>query len=1067
MTFNRLKKLVSFTTTISCLTAFLTLMPCAAITALAEQTPALSTSPMSPSKQTDDQAKRLESLLQEILVLRAAIAGQALEGGRLERILSIDYCDQASVDGKKAGLQGLVTEKRKELQKANWSGRPPFPDLQPQDYVGPSGLRAISVPEPTRFHTLLAEYESLRLQLRFLSLSASDRAAFHEREAEADRMAQEKIKEEEQKRLAEKEADRMAEARRAAEERTETARKETDRAIAGERTALEAIGSELAAYLNNIAFNQEQLSLTEQERRALLVVLRNKANTAPAESPAMDALYDEMVQIMQTARRDLASSLDSYAALPPAPSYRGDLSSLTPIVEDQKTAIEELKELSKQTASRARKAETLAGDLAWSRLKATIAWSEDVSTLRLDVLQKVSRPKRALLLGITREGIAQLKREITDIALFLRWTKAGGKKFLIEEVSSLKDPFVAGGFASKVLWIILLLAVYGYVIRHGKGFLERLQGLANDVLRSPLLLRRTRQVFSLVQDMFRELVLLGAVISSPVIIGFDPARKYWHVAYAIALWYAAYRLLVRISLHTINWLMPGDQLDIQLGQNRLLLRSVVLAGRYILMINVILIIAEAILGQGYLYHIVTSIAWIGAFIIFAILIRWWREGISQAYLKIKPSGTLAGFVQATRSRWYGFFVAIAAFGVLMADTLAHAFQRFIYSFEQSQRMLAYLFRRRLEKNALLTEGDAPPPLGLPPEAAAFFNEGPLREPSLLIDFFPHMDLFTKAVQEWKTGSHVGAFAIVGDFGFGKTTWLIEARQRTGDGNTAFLAITERATTQNEVLTFLASGLGAPAEAGKSTETLSTWLRRGEKRLVIVDDLHLWFLRSIGASEALRAFNTIAQLTGDHIFWLCSLSNYPYRYYSWASGDNTVFRAVVTLPPWPEKTIETLLRTRSDLAGLRLNFDGLLMESAENYQAKTDPAATAKDYNRLIWDLSLGSPRAAIQYWVTSLSVDAGGVARVRFFNRPDGKVLDDLNEQDRFVLACVVWHEQASIAEISSMLRFPSGTCTDAIWRLRELGVLHGRGDYFRVTAQWWPETVRYLKRKHLVPSES
>jgi hypothetical protein len=51
-------------------------------------------------------------------------------------------------------------------------------------------------------------------------------------------------------------------------------------------------------------------------------------------------------------------------------------------------------------------------------------------------------------------------------------------------------------------------------------------------------------------------------------------------------------------------------------------------------------------------------------------------------------------------------VAIAAFGVLMADTLAHAFQRYIYSFEQSQRMLAYLFRRRLEKKALLTEGDA-------------------------------------------------------------------------------------------------------------------------------------------------------------------------------------------------------------------------------------------------------------------------------------------------------------------------------------------------------------------------
>jgi hypothetical protein len=214
-----------------------------------------------------------------------------------------------------------------------------------------------------------------------------------------------------------------------------------------------------------------------------------------------------------------------------------------------------------------------------------------------------------------------------------------------------------------------------------------------------------------------------AVLLSPVIIGFDPARRYWDTAYAIALWYASYRIIIKICLHAVDWLLPGDRLNMDQERNRLLMRSILLSGRYILTVNVILIIAEAGLGRGYLYHIVARLAWIGAFIIFAVLIRWWREGISEAYLKIKPQGTLSGFVLATREAWYGFFVAIAAFAVLMIDTLAHAFRRFVYSFEQSQRMLAYLFRRRLERKALTAEATTIEPAGIPPEAAAFFDGG--------------------------------------------------------------------------------------------------------------------------------------------------------------------------------------------------------------------------------------------------------------------------------------------------------------------------------------------------------
>jgi hypothetical protein len=213
------------------------------------------------------------------------------------------------------------------------------------------------------------------------------------------------------------ENDRIARARREAEEKTRAARMETGLAISREQKALESVLAELAAYRSNLDFTRENLLLSGQEHRARLVVLRNRLTGTPAGSTDMDVLYDEMVSVMQDARKDMAESLDSYSAKHQAPRYTGDMSSLSPIDGEQKSSIERLRKLSGEASDAADEAEAVAADLSWLRLKSSIAWAEDVNVLRLEVLQKTSRAKRARILGITREGIAQLKREVTDKAL--------------------------------------------------------------------------------------------------------------------------------------------------------------------------------------------------------------------------------------------------------------------------------------------------------------------------------------------------------------------------------------------------------------------------------------------------------------------------------------------------------------------------------------------------------------------------------------------------------------------------------------------------------------------------
>ncbi len=171
-----------------------------------------------------------------------------------------------------------------------------------------------------------------------------------------------------------------------------------------------------------------------------------------------------------------------------------------------------------------------------------------------------------------------------------------------------------------------------------------------------------------------------------------------------------------------------------------------------------------------------------------------------------------------------------------------------------------------------------------------------------------------------------------------------------------------------------------------------------------------------------------------------------------------------LQTWDEGLVSELLSKRMNAAGWHADYRALVPggQSGVYTQARID--LTARDFNRLVWDFTLGSPRSALHYWLKSLVPGSEKTAQVRLFPQPEGNLLERRDETDKFVLASVYWHNRLTVQEAALSLRYPIYACADSLIKMHEMGILRYNNDgWYSVTTAWWPLVTRYLRRKNLI----
>jgi hypothetical protein len=1036
-------------------------------------------------------AERAATLRVTLANLRLVLEGKVPTDGYIEDLFPFDLDDEKAVEAERKALTEDIAawnKRRKDLQTVSDAGpRDAGIDADGSAKAGkgtkgPASAQDAgivdaattadataedaSAEQPVDEATVLGlEVEVAEARRAFLELPRERRRALLDQDAERKRVAFEKERANAEREKALTEQRRAEAARQKALEEAERARDEMGRVVANEHARMEGARGAQAIYRRELAERRQAWaaqSSAQQERANALI--DRAAQVTPA-SPEANALYDDIVAELATLRGQVREGLSAYRQSPQAARYTPDASFdaiRSKLAEKDRSAVEtSVGELSEAATDLERQARSL----AWDTLEASVAKERELNTKRVELLDVISSAKRDDVLGFGPEGIAQLRRELERMALEGAWYRAHGEVRVRELRDLSSNPFWIG----QVTWTaLLLLGVLGAVIcarRKGPTALERLRVGVVRSIRRPSLARPVAAIIDAVVAVLPPLVFLIGVLGAERALGKTADLVELSVPLRLLLWYASYRLFIVASHRLLYRAISRGAKEGPAGtpsqRSELVARSVRMVARYGFSVAITLIVAAEVLGKGYLYHLVLQFAWLGAFPIFFVLVRRWRGDIADAYLAHRTEGRLADLVRSTRDRWFGFFVAVAAFAVVVGQVSLRAARRFVLGFEQTRKALAFLFRRRLEKQAAEVT-TAPTEEQLPEDLRVWFSEDPVAEETYAISDLAGMDRFETERDRWARGEKSTALIVVGETGFGKTSWLNAAQTRVS-GPVRRITLRHRISREDDLLAFLVRELGLSASETATRSTVIDAIAKSERQVILVDDAHHLTLRGVGTLGAWDVFAEIVERTRHNTLWVAAMNGFAFQHLAWTRGGVEPFREKIHLRSWSEARIGLLLDSRSRESGYEMVYDDLVVDKLEGVQGEAQLVSTQEGYVRLIWDYADGCPRVALHCWKNSLVPDGPKRVRVRLFRRPKADELESLSDTERFVLASVVWHGSLTRDEAVTSLNLSLPVCEDAFDKLHDQGVLGEREGRFRIVTRWLCPVLRFLRRKHLI----
>lgn len=913
---------------------------------------------------------------------------------------------------------------------------------------------------------LLEQYEAslnlkiAQLSLTFLKKPLAARTSLLEAEKQAQAQAKAAEEAEKAKLLALEQQSKAEEAQRLAILEATKAKDIESKAIANEKVKAESIQAALAKLKTDILSRASSIADIRTQKSSRIFEQQELVRKATPNSEEAANLYDKIIIEVEKARNDLAASLDNMQENSQLPEYKPTDFTIT---NDNAEDIKNLKNTALTIQSTRSEIQNLLDKIKWEEAVYTENYASQLNKSRLVLLAKLPEEKRSTVLGIHAEGRNQFWREVTHITLLTRWTLLSSKPKIHDLLELLHSPFAMAALIFKIVILCIIIIVSRFISQRGVGWVNLLRTYIATSMREPTLRKLLLSVFASISTIWNEVIFLSALQVIPAFFPNDVSNPLFATILAILMSIAWYKLVMTSSYNIILWLSSTSLGAMPAKRKSKIIKSIYLVGRFTLYLIIYLTISEAILGKGYLYHIATRFGWLGAFPIILTLISWWRTNIIEAYLARKTTGAFADALRKTQTAWYGFFVAMLAVTFMFIIWLGISAQRFALSFEHTRKALAYLFRRRLEKQAEENVIDIVK-MELPEKLKEALKTTPVSNEEFILDRFPKLDDFIQDTEEWfKNNSRIGAWLIVGRIGLGKTSWMNVAAMRINFMPVITIPLSYRLKNSSEVISCIGAAINSES---KTTDEIIASLLLMPKGMIVIDNLQNMVLRSVGHLEAWDTLCTIIERTGHHIYWLGACTHYSYEFLEWARKSKDVFRNIVNLSKWSESEIRELLEVRTNYSGYRIVYDDLVVHGNDAVNNHTQLISTAQEYARLIWDYSEGCPRVALQCWADSLLPVSKKTMQVRLFERPDLQLLENLEESQRFILASVLWHENSNIEESSLSLRYTKIKCEDSLRQLNEDNILFKSEDNrYRISTKWLPFVIRYLRRKHLIES--
>jgi len=884
------------------------------------------------------------------------------------------------------------------------------------------------------------------LWLRFLELDDAERGRLLSKYAQSSVEPSEALAE--QISGAEQAAKDAASERAVALVDSQEAKTESRRLIADRRAQLLSVKEAQARFKAELANSRVKVEATTESALAWNRRVRELQSTMPAgEARASEAdnLYRGLTKDLSGARDDLSGALDavrsepSGVALPP----NADADQLPTDIDD--TATRQLRiELGKSAVElQAEEAE-----LRWDRAKALRDAIVIMNQARLRLFEMLSETRRDSLEGFGPDGVAQVKRELDQIILEVRFHLLAVPREAARQYRQLRS--APGPVVFSLFQLLALVLVFRWWRRRADDTLEQSRRAWLQKRPQTHFTRGISTFVWYVRRIRKSLEWLAFFALLSILIakaGRLPETKYVQI---VILWLLAGRFVVELIDATAS--RQGFSSE---SSAKLRFRSLRLVGVSVVAVGLILSLTVATVGKGAIYAWVVSSFGFLAIPVFLVLIVWWKDTIFERAKGRETSRVL----QSVARHDHGLltYPAAAIGGVyLLIEGIAGFIVRRVSDLAPLRRIFTYLFRRGVEKKKTATPaeyGTEP----IPPKLYDALSPHPQPAPELLTSY---MSESVHAMRALVRSDRDAIVAVVGERGLGKTTFL---NRVTSDLEPSSLcAVQCQPGGFSSLLVEFARALGLPETA--SEEEVIESLRKRAPDVIRVDDAQRLVRPLIGGLEAIDQLIELTRRVSSKTTWLIAIGMPAWQYLRRARGDRAAFDQVIELQRWEENQIASLIEQRSAAAEVVPSFERLVVPRQVRTSPVSDEERTKRDFYRILWDYSDGNPEVALHFWRESLYRRPDDeTVHVRLFSGPSASQLDDLPATFYFVLRTVVQLELAVEEDVVTCTDLSSAEVADALRAARVHGYIKGDGHLFEIDLQWYRAIISILRRKHLL----
>ena len=844
------------------------------------------------------------------------------------------------------------------------------------------------------------------------------------------------------------------------------ARTEASRLVAEERARLLGVIKHQAEFEASLA--KRELTLAAAKERTLKLEREVREAIGAAQIPgsqlaSADNLYLRLRQRLRDARSELSAATSRLGAGHTQAPDPGDNRLQNLPVEIDLAAAKKLRQKAEASAKRLGEAER---QLMAREAQQLYYEVEALNGNRLALVPLLSSTERQAIKGFSRSGLDQAAAEIRQVVVVLRYHLVA----TLEWAAALTDAGSARGRAALDATLLAIRAIPPLLLffwwrrRSERTLLslrealspERQRGVVGAHFGDAPAVRATNLLIRVHHPL--EWLLLIAVVTWALPTDIIELLEYT-LPYTIFTWTLGGSLVVLVVDFLAGESEGRKRRASRIHTGHLRLRSLGLVGRVVVAFGLILALTSQLVGEGTIYGWVLRLCWFAAIPVVLQLVRWWRVVIFQRLEAKRKKAPLERWVVGHKSGWQSFVAALLGGALLATEGSYRWIRAWISSFNITRRVLAYFFRREINKKADAGSHPMLAPLG----TETYVTLSPTTPSQTTVPSVA--DSHIAEVIERIKAPGGGVFAIVGERGLGKTTVL--GRIATEAPNVLLLPC-PFGGMEAFSRTFL-TALGADAEASLESVAQAYDASARDEVGILIDDAHRLIRPMMGGLKAFDRVLAIARRNSKNVAWVFAFDDVIWRFFERIRGAQPLFDEVIRLKPWQEEAIVKLLLSRSDVAGVDPVFDDLvgdLPSDADELDLQEAHDRTEANYYRLIWDYAGGNPGVALHVWRSLLGVDSHGAHCVKVFRAPNTEPLELLPDPAVFVLRSLVQLERAQPDSISKATGISIAEVEDAL----RFGIVRGyfRQDEHGYTVHWsWFRVItRFLQRRHLLFAE-